>query len=215
MEIRYSNSGEKIHYFKTANINGLLCLKGDYIGDNVKDIKKLSYNGKIQVGLFLKINGLFGGNNISKIAEELDIDKRIYRLKLSDLSNSELAKVLILKLLSSKNRIIILRGIEAYFPLRDFKIFMQKIINYVEKSKQMIIYETNNIDVLTDICNSITVYDGENVIFSSDDYKRLPIKTNLMKIADLANERDAKLDYYKDVNDLLKAIYRSVSDENR
>ena len=47
MEIRYSNSGEKIHYFKTANINGLLCLKGDYIGDNVKDIKKLSYNGKI------------------------------------------------------------------------------------------------------------------------------------------------------------------------
>ena len=126
-----------------------------------------------------------------------------------------MTKVLILKLLSSKNRIIILRGIEAYFPLRDFKIFMQKIINYVEKSKQMIIYETNNIDVLTDICNSITVYDGENVIFSSDDYKRLPIKTNLMKIADLANERDAKLDYYKDVNDLLKAIYRSVSDENR
>ena len=41
------------------------------------------------------------------------------------------------------------------------------------------------------------------------------IKTNLMKIADLANERNAKLDYYKDVNDLLKAIYRSVSDENK
>ena len=215
MEIRYSNSDEKIHYFKNSNINGLICLKGDYIGDSVKSIKSAVYNSKVQVGFFLKINTLFGGNAVNKLVDELDIDKRILRLKLSDLSDAELAKVLIIKLLSSKHKIIILRGIEAYFPLRDFKVFMQKLINHVEKSKQMIIYETNNIDILTDICNTITVYDGEKVIFSSDDYKRLPIKTNLMKIADLANERNAKLDYYKDVNDLLKAIYRSVSDENK
>ena len=134
---------------------------------------------------------------------------------MSDLSDSERVKVLVIKLLSSKNRIIILRSIDMCFPQRDFKIFMQKLKNYVEKSKQMVIYETTNIDILNDICNSITIYDGEKVIFDGDDYKRIPIKTNLMKIADLANMKDAKLDYYRDVNDLLKAIYRSVSDENR
>lgn len=215
MEIRYSNSDERIHYFKTSNVNGLISIKGDCIDSKIKSIKSISYNGKMQVGLFLKINSIFGGTNVNKIIEEFEIDKRILRLKLSDLSDSELAKVLIIKLLSSKCKIIILRSIETYFPLRDFKIFMQKLLNFVEKSNQMVIYETNNIDVLTDICNTITVYDGEKVIFSSDDFKRLPIKTNLMKIADLANERDAKLDYYKDVNDLLKAIYRSVSDDNK
>ena len=119
------------------------------------------------------------------------------------------------KKMPKQSKIILLKSIEMYFPLRDFKIFMQKLVNYVEKNKQMIIYETNNIDVLTDICNSITIFDGEKVIFSGDDFRRLPIKTNLMKFADLANERNARLDYYKDINDMLKAIYRSVSDENK
>ena len=215
MEIRYSNYNETLHYFKTSNINGLISLKGNYVNEKVKAIKNISYNGKLQVGLFLKINGLFGGTNVNKILEDFEIDKRVLRLKLSDLSDSELAKILIIKLLTSKVKIILLKSIEMYFPLRDFKIFMQKLVNYVEKNKQMIIYETNNIDVLTDICNSITIFDGEKVIFSGDDFRRLPIKTNLMKFADLANERNARLDYYKDINDMLKAIYRSVSDENK
>ena len=57
------------------------------------------------------------------------------------------------------------------------------------------------------------IVDDKTVLFNGDNFERLPIKTNLMKIADLANKKNAKLDYYKDVNDLLKAIYRSVSDK--
>lgn len=215
MEIRYSNYDSTLHYFKISKLNGLICLKGDYVGSNIKDIRSINYNEKTPVGLYLKINSLFGGSNINKLLDEFEIDKSILKLKMSDLSDSEKAKILILNLLITKKRIIILRSLETIFPLRDFKIFMQKLKNYVEKSKQMLIYETTNINVLTDICNSVTIYDGEKVIFDGDDYKRMPIKTNLMKIADLANMKDAKLDYYRDVNDLLKAIYRSVSDENR
>ena len=215
MEIRYSNYDSTLHYFKISKLNGLICLKGDYIDSKIKDIRDIAYSEKTSVGLFLKINSLFGGSNVNKLMEEFEIDKSILKLKMSELSDSEKAKVLILKLLMGKKRIIILRSIETCFPLRDFKIFMQKLENYVEKSKQMIVYETTNIDILTDICNSITIYDGEKVIFDGDDFKRMPIKTNLMKIADLANMKDARIDYYKDVNDLLKAVYRSVSDENR
>lgn len=215
MEIKYSNYDSTLHYFKISKLNGLICLNGDYVSSKVRDIRSVNYNEKTPAGLYLKINNLFGGANVNKLLDEFEIDKSILKLKMADLSDSEKAKILILNLLLTKKRIIILRSLETYFPLRDFKIFMQKLKNYVEKSKQMIIYETTNIDVLTDICNSITIYDGEKVIFDGDDYKRIPIKTNLMKIADLANMKDAKLDYYRDVNDLLKAIYRSVSDENR
>ena len=34
-----------------------------------------------------------------------------------------------------------------------------------------------------------------------------------MKITDLANDKNSKIPYYKDVNDLLKAIYRSVTEK--
>ena len=73
-----------------------------------------------------------------------------------------------------------------------------------------IIYISKNINCIIPNTDYYIITKDNKVVYSGDDINSLPVKTELMEIVDLANKKGAKLKYYKDVNDLLKAIYKNV-----
>ncbi len=213
MEIVYTNNELDSHYFKKYKVNGLYSKNSNYLKSLAIDLKEININKKMNVGVYLKYGNKQKFSIISELLKEFDIE-HLQKQKLGELSTTELLKILTIKELVGNNETIILRSIDNYLNTRDLKRYFQILKNHIDKLRKTIIFETNNIDNLSKICSNILITDNNNVLFNGDNYDRLPMKTNLMKIADLANKKNAKLDYYKDVNDLLKAIYRSVSEKD-
>ena len=213
MEIVYTNNELDSHYFKKYKVNGLYSKNSNYLKSLAIDLKEININKKMNVGVYLKYGNKQKFSIISELLKEFDIKKK-KKQKLGELSTTELLKILTIKELVGNNETIILRSIDNYLNTRDLKRYFQILKNHIDKLRKTIIFETNNIDNLSKICSNILITDNNNVLFNGNNFDRLPMKTNLMKIADLANKKNAKLDYYKDVNDLLKAIYRSVSEKD-
>ena len=212
MEIIYTNNELDTHYFKKYKINGLYSVNTNYLKSLDIDLKEIPINKKMNTGIFIKHGNKQRGNIITELLKEFDIE-HLQKQKLGELSTTELIKIIAVKELVSSNETIIFKSIDNFLNTRDLKRFFQILNNHTDKLKKTIIFETTNIDNLSKVCSNIMIVDDKTVLFNGDNFERLPIKTNLMKIADLANKKNAKLDYYKDVNDLLKAIYRSVSDK--
>ena len=212
MEIIYTNNELDTHYLKKYKINGLYSVNTNYLKSLDIDLKEIPINKKMNTGIFIKHGNKQRGNIITELLKEFDIE-HLQKQKLGELSTTELIKIIAVKELVSSNETIIFKSIDNYLNTRDLKRFFQILNNHTDKLKKTIIFETTNIDNLSKVCSNIMIVDDKTVLFNGDNFERLPIKTNLMKIADLANKKNAKLDYYKDVNDLLKAIYRSVSDK--
>ena len=213
MEIVYTNNELDSHYFKKYKVNGLYSKNSNYLKSLAIDLKEININKKMNVGVYLKYGNKQKFSIISELLKEFDIE-HLQKQKLGELSTTELLKILTIKELVGNNETIILRSIDNYLNTRDLKRYFQILKNHIDKLRKTIIFETNNIDNLSKICSNILITDNNNVLFNGNNFDRLPMKTNLMKIADLANKKNAKLDYYKDVNDLLKAIYRSVSEKD-
>lgn len=213
MEIVYTNNELDSHYFKKYKVNGLYSKSSNYLKSLAIDLKEININKKMNVGVYLKYGNKQKFSIISELLKEFDIE-HLQKQKLGELSTTELLKIFTIKELVGNNETIILRSIDNYLNTRDLKRYFQILKNHIDKLRKTIIFETNNIDNLSKICSNILITDNNNVLFNGDNFDRLPMKTNLMKIADLANKKNAKLDYYKDVNDLLKAIYRSVSEKD-
>lgn len=212
MEIIYTNNELDTHYFKKYKINGLYSVNTNYLKSLDIDLKEIPINKKMNTGIFIKHGNKQRGNIITELLKEFDVE-HLQKQKLGELSTTELIKIIAVKELVSSNETIVFKSIDNYLNTRDLKRFFQILNNHTDKLKKTIIFETTNIDNLSKVCSNIMIVDDKTVLFNGDNFERLPIKTNLMKIADLANKKNAKLDYYKDVNDLLKAIYRSVSDK--
>ena len=212
MEIIYTNNELDTHYFKKYKINGLYSVNANYLKSLDIDLKEIPINKKMNTGVFIKHGNKQKGSIITELLKEFDVE-HLQKQKLGELSTTELIKIIAVKELVSSNETIIFKSIDNFLNTRDLKRFFQILNNHTDKLKKTIIFETTNIDNLSKVCSNIMIVDDKTVLFNGDNFERLPIKTNLMKIADLANKKNAKLDYYKDVNDLLKAIYRSVSDK--
>ena len=212
MEIIYTNNELDTHYFKKYKINGLYSINTNYLKTLEISLNEININKKMNTGVFLKYGNKQKGNIIIELLKEFDIE-HLQKQKLNELSSTELIKIVAIKELVGNNETLIFKSIDNYLNTRDLKRFFQVLNNHIDRLKKTIIFETTNIDNLSKVCSNILIVDDKTILFNGDNFERLPIKTNLMKIADLANKKNAKLDYYKDVNDLLKAIYRSVSDK--
>ena len=142
--------------------------------------------------------------------EQEDFEKNILKTTMGNLSSSELIKILLIKTLTSDAKVIILKYIDIYLNYKDFKIIIQTIKNHLAEIDKHVILVTNNADLLIEQCNRFIVAENKQIIYNGKDIKEFPIKTSIAKFVDTANEKKAKLDYYKSADDLLKAIYRSV-----
>lgn len=211
MEVVYTNNKD----FKNAD-KEIIGIIGDinYL-DKYLDIYGISYKESWTVRRLL--NGLHINLNkrIKDIFAYLDLDIKYLNYKISDLSHTILKYVLLSYLLLNNRRFIIFDYFDAGLTYKEQK----KTINIIKKLHDdgiKVVIITNNYVFLSKIVDRIIITDNNKEVFEGTIDELLVNKkyikdTNIIEFIELANEKNAKLQYTFDRNDLIKDIYRSVS----
>lgn len=194
--------------------------------------------GKIY-GLIGNINISTNNSNISiieaykpntTIKEYLNSPKDISSLKLvmvnsdvidkhtSTLSNEELKCINLAKALIEKKEYIVLDYFEKGFNYKEKEAYKRLFKKLATEYNKTILIFTNDIEFLWDLCEEIIFVDNDEVTnFSKKAYFELLEyidKPEISKIIDLIRDKGIKIEDYKNVLDLLKAIYRLKEGSN-
>lgn len=213
MEIEYTNYALNSNIFKIGEINGIISLDDNFMYKNLYDNKKLNLYDKIP--LFMQLKAFKFGKDlefIDRLIQDFNLDKNVLFRKVDEISDSEKIKVSIIKLLSSNSKVIVLKFIDNYLNSRDLQNIFNTMSGYLKEKNKTVVFETTNIDNVVKTCENIIVTKNNEILFQGSDFSKMPVTTSLMEFANLANAKGANIGYYKDVNDLLKAVYRSVSE---
>ena len=212
MEIEYSKFEVDPKVFGKKTITGIYDLDGDYIYKNLYKIEKLKINNKLTVRAFLLLNSTTKSKYLlaKNLLDDFEITNIKRKKRLKDLAFGDYLKVLIIKMVLNSSKTIILKNIEISFTSRELSNIFNALRRNLKNTKKRIIYITKNVETLVLNTDYYVITKNNKMIYSGDDINSLPIKTESMEIVDLANKKGAKLKYYKDINDLLKAIYKSV-----
>jgi len=212
MEIEYSRFEVNPEIFGEKLITGVYDLDGNFIYRNLYRLEKLKINNMLTVRSFLLLSSMNKKKyTLAKnLLNDLEITPQMRRKKLVNLAFGDYIKVLIIKMILISSKTIVLKNIEISFTSKEltniFHVLRRNLKNYPKK----IIYISKNINCIIPNTDYYIITKDNKVVYSGDDINSLPVKTELMEIVDLANKKGAKLKYYKDVNDLLKAIYKNV-----
>ncbi len=212
MEIEYSRFEVNPEIFGEKLITGVYDLDGNFIYRNLYRLEKLKINNMLTVRSFLLLSSMNKKKyTLAKnLLNDLEITPQMRRKKLVNLAFGDYIKVLIIKMILNSSKTIVLKNIEISFTSKEltniFHVLRRNLKNYPKK----IIYISKNINCIIPNTDYYIITKDNKVVYSGDDINSLPVKTELMEIVDLANKKGAKLKYYKDVNDLLKAIYKNV-----
>jgi len=133
--------------------------------------------------------------------------------KVEDLSETEIKKIILANALIKNKEYIVLDYFEkgiTYKERESFKRLFRKLSNEYQKS---IILFTNDITFLWDIADEIIYVDNKEVIntFTKDKYfelAKLVDQPEIVKFIELMRSQNINVENYKNVLDLLKAIYR-------
>lgn len=210
MEIEYSNFALDVNTFGKNEVCGLIDKNSNFIYNRVYDIKKLEYSQRFKTRAFLAIDKLRKKDLLKNLKDEFEITSEIESKTLKQLSSSELLKVLILKVALGSSKVMILDHIDDYFNDRDLSNVLKGLKKYAKEIGKTIIFSTNKVDNIINNCDRYIIASENRVIYNGNNLDTLPVKTQIAEFVDAANKKKAKLVYYKDENDLLKAIYRSV-----
>lgn len=216
MEIKYTNFGIDDTIFLKNKINGIYSIKDNYIYNNLYNLKEINLPKIIPTKLYLFISTNFNLKKIKLLKElinKLELTDQILKQSPSTLSTGEQIKIELIKLLLSKNNVIVLEYIDSYIPTITIKNYFNIIRGYLEEFDKTILIESSNINNIVELSDNYLVYKNKKITYVGNDINKLPIKTNLTTFIDKANKKGAKLNYYKDIKDLLKAIYRNVSEK--
>ena len=183
-----------------------------FIGE-VKDLETLlsnlnlsSYKETKKVKHYLKTTEHFN---------DLKLDNELLNKKIADLSSYELMCFKLLTIINKKPSIIILDNVDCKI-CEKYKSKLLNFIRLINASKRIkfIIISSNTVflNQISKDClvmkNGIIKYEGQIIDgIKSDQIK----KCEIIDFIDIANQKkNAKLDYYLETKELLKAIYRSV-----
>ncbi len=209
MEIKYTNFEADKKIFGKEEICGIYDITGGYLYDNIYDTKTLELPSLISSNLFLKINCL-DKKELDDMISELEIDKSILKRKPKKLSKSELLKISLIKIILSDAKTIILDHIDEVLNAKDLTNALKTVKKHIKNTAKTVIYATNNPDNLLEKIDRFLIIKDGKPIYNGTNILEVPVDMELKRIVDLANKKGAHLDYYRDINDLLKAIYRSV-----
>ncbi|MDO4341963.1 MAG: hypothetical protein Q4C44_04395 [bacterium] len=146
---------------------------------------------------------------------DLKLDNELLNKKIADLSSYELMCFKLLTIINKKPSIIILDNVDCKI-CEKYKSKLLNFIRLINASNQIkfIVISSNTVflNQISKDClvmkNGIIKYQG-NIIdgIKSEEIK----KCEIIDFIDIANQKkNAKLDYYLETKELLKAIYRSV-----
>ncbi len=141
------------------------------------------------------------------------LDDSILNKKGTELSNGEIKAVSLAKELIANREIIVLDYFEKELNNREKENYKRLLKKLSKDFNKTIIIYTNDLTFLWDLCEEIMYVDNDNVIntYQKNDYFKLvelvdkPIISNFIE---KIRAKGIKIEDYKDIKDLLKAIYR-------
>lgn len=147
------------------------------------------------------------------------LDDSILNKKGTELSNGEIKAVSLAKELIANKEIIVLDYFEKELNSREKQNYKRLLKKLSQDFNKTIIIYTNDLTFLWDICEEIIYADNDNVIntYQKNDYFKLielvdkPIISNFIE---KIRVKGIKIEDYKDIKDLLKAIYRIKEKEH-
>lgn len=211
MEVVYSNNKD----YKSVD-KDIIGIVGDITFlDKYVESYGISYKDTWTVrrllnGLHIRLN-----NRIKDIFAYLDLDIKYLSYKICDLSHTILKYVLLAYLLLQNERFIIFDYFDAGLSYKEQK----KTINIIKKMHEdgfKIIVLSNNYIFLSKVSDRlIVVYNNKEIFDGTVDEllekKKYIYDCNIIDFINDANDKNAKLKYTFDRNELLKDIYRSLS----
>lgn len=212
MEIEFSNFEVDKAIFGEQTISGLYDIKGTFIYKNLYGIEKVRVNNNLSVRTFLLLNKLSRKKYTltKKLLNDLEITSAKQKQKLKELSMTDYIKVLVIRYVSKPCKTLVLKNIDISLNDNELSRLFNSLRRNIKLINKTIIFESMNLESIVVNSDYYVITDDNKVTYSGNDFTKIPIKTEIMEIVDLANKKGAKLNYYKDINDLLKAIYRSV-----
>ena len=204
MEVMYSNVIDN-NYFSNKNFIGFL--------GEVRDLSVLinSIEG-VKLRSNAKVKRVVSNN--TEFLNLLGLPSSLLKKKIKDLSYSEYKMIMLIKVCNLHSNLVILNNFDLGFNYKTRSKISRfiKTINATYNTKFIII--SNDIlfinkcsKHLVIVKNRIIKYQGDIINAIKQD---LINKPEIIKFIDLANLKDANLDYTLDNKELLKAIYRSV-----
>lgn len=170
--------------------------------------------GIVKGGMFSNTTEEFLNSSKSLNALKLVmLDESILNKKGTELSNGEIKAVSLAKELIANREIIVLDYFEKELKSREKENYKRLLKKLSQDFNKTIIIYTNDLTFLWDICEEIMHVDNDNVIntYQKNDYFKLvelvdkPIISNFVE---KIRAKGIKIEDYKDIKDLLKAIYR-------
>lgn len=214
MEVKYSNIPLDYKIFQKNELYGLYDKNSNYINNRIEGINVIKYSNSKKVKKYLFTLNYKKRNLLKQLLVEFEITDTILKKRMRELSSYQLLCILIIKAYLLNSQVIILDRFDALLIASDFKNIVFHIKNTVQKTNKTVIVSVNRIDYMITTTNNYVIASENRIIYNGKNINAMHATTEVMGFADLANEKGAKLAYYKDPNDLLKAIYRSVKKWN-
>jgi len=210
----------------TIYINKDKYKKNDNRSIAIIDGKEPFYTAKVldEILFYAKIRN-YKCNNIKKeiisLFEKFEIDKNILDRICHSLSQTEKYYVKLVANLITNPKIIIFKDILSGMDLKNKKL-IKKFLEELKEQKKLIILTSNDSNILYELTEEVFIFEKCKLITSGDTndiYTNVEIL--LKNNADVPyfslltykanNEKGANLFYRKDVRDVIKDVYKSVS----
>lgn len=185
-----------------------------YLNEN--SIKQLfNINIKEDIKFYLD---KYDKEKLNKMLKTFNLDNSLLLKNYSELSSSELKKILLIIGLLSTKKIIILDNPTLNLDAKSIQTLV-KLLKQFKRENKIIILSSYNTDFLLEVSDNIVVVDNKKIINQGNKFEifsneKLMEKVNL-KVPDVISFSNAvkeikniKIGYRDNINDLLKDIFR-------
>ena len=157
-------------------------------------------------------------NKTIELLKEYNLGEEVLNKKINELSHSEQKLLKYVLMLLSNKKIIIID--EPFLDLDyENKKKISLLIKRMVKDNKTIIIGSNDSNIIYSLCKKVLFINDNDYYYGSVDImKNDEILRNyhiempdLVYFTDLARKKNIKVGYFKDVRDLIKDVYRNVS----
>lgn len=183
------------------------------MGDTIVTANNINYSLVTEYKFNGTVESFLNSKKANSSLKMVMLNETYLPKKVEDLSEAEIKKVILASALIENKKYLVLDYFEKGLTSKEqenFKRLFRKLSN--DYNKTIIIF-TNDLTYLWDMADEIIYVDNSEVIntFSKDKYFKLielVDKPEIVKFIELMRSKNIEVADYKNVLDLLKAIYR-------
>lgn len=156
---------------------------------------------------------------LNELLKSFKLNKNILKKCYTDLSSSEIKKILLIKLFLSNKKILLIDDVTNGLDNKSVSTLI-KILKREKREGKIIILSSTNSEFLLSIADNFIILDNKNLKIEGDKYSVFTNEEllknaemdvpNTLKFKMLAQKKGIKLMYRDNTNDLMKDIYRNV-----